>query len=128
MIKSEELMLGNWVKDRGNKLLRIDWFERKKVCMKQSISGVEVHPMTECFDFIQPIELTEELLLKCGFVRKGDTSSNGSLLVLHHKEPMHPNGRIYYNSWCIKNEFPKHIHTLQNLYFFLTGKHLEIEL
>jgi hypothetical protein len=75
---------------------------------------------------LSPIPISEEWLVKFGFKREGITSSNGSLLVLHHKESVYPNGRIYWNSWCIKNEMPKYVHQLQNLYYALTNEELTI--
>jgi len=86
------------------------------------IKDFELTPIT-FNNFYSPIELTEDVLVKCGFERKGYTSAKGKL-ALHHPEPMYPKGRVYFNSWAILNEMPKYLHTLQNLYHSLTGEEL----
>lgn len=62
MINSSELRAGNFVNDRSGKQIRIDWFERDKVCMKMEVNGQEVHPLTEYFEDLKPITLTKEWL------------------------------------------------------------------
>lgn len=78
-------------------------------------------------EFVKPIKLTDEWLLKFGFVRKGYTSGNGSKLVLHHPEEMYKKGRVYFNSWAILEMIPEYVHQLQNLYFALIGEELTIK-
>ena len=74
-IKPEELRLGNYVKDRGGKTIRIDFFEHFekdydcKFGQKNFFNGDEVHPLTEYTQYAQPIALTEEWLLKFGFIK-----------------------------------------------------------
>ena len=74
----------------------------------------------------KPIPLTEEWLLKFGFVKDGDSDTYN----LCTEE---------YNEMCIEgylqsemnvmdiNVTLKHVHQLQNLYFALTGKELTIK-
>lgn len=77
----------------------------------------------------EPIELTEEILLKCGFIlldknydiqdfnvyKLGDFTYNTSHNV------------FWFNNIYSFNQ-PKYLHQLQNLYFALTGYELEIQL
>jgi hypothetical protein len=134
-MKANELRIGNLVKDSGGKILKIDWFERDKVCQRMTLMievnhplmTNEVRPLTERFEFIEPIPLTEEWLVKFGF----KFTKNGS--------------DIWYKEYCfiefdklikcyieegrgiICLEHIKYVHQLQNLYFALTGEELTIK-
>src|SRR5690606_22896206 len=83
------------------------------------------------YDKINPIPLTEEMLLKCGFVK-----SENSLFF--HKETNPVKFVISLNTYTIYFKYEglyqpmieipyksKHLHQLQNLYFSLTGQELE---
>lgn len=137
MINANELRVGNIVKDRGGKTIRIDWFENDKACMRQILHGTEVHPMTEYFEYLQPIELSPEVLEKCGFVNEnikmsgcniwhfGDwriaksfTREEGNFHLFHK--------RVSPPTWSLAEI--KHLHQLQNLYYALTQTELKIEL
>ena len=83
----------------------------------------------EMKDF-KPIPLTEEWLLKFGFgngVVKGGFSFDKNKLSIHLKSTSYPNGRTYFNSWCILEYAIQYVHQLQNLYFALTNTELEIK-
>ena len=104
MIQVNELRVGNWVLEDG---------EYKKLKSMWDFDDID--------DF-DPIPLTEEILLKCGFERNHygglyllskfdfDLTKEGYFLV--------DNVRVH----C------KHLHQLQNLYFALTGTELKIKL
>lgn len=128
MIKSNELRIGNFVHDRGGKVIRIDFFEHLekgfdcKFGQKIFIEGEEVHPMTEYSDYANPIPLTEEWLLRFGFEVNNTESwyykgnfrwSKVGRYWLWFGIPMH-------------NDLFKHVHQLQNLYFALTEKELRL--
>lgn len=71
---------------------------------------------------IKPIELTEEILLKCGFVKCSYIDNHYNVL-----------GMVIWNCnemfICNKNGVQlKYLHQLQNLYYCLVGKELEINL
>ena len=72
---------------------------------------------------IEPIPLTEEWLLKFGF----EKNKNSDLYFrLNNYEYFIENG-IIDNGYSRMNEISvKYVHQLQNLYFALTGKELEI--
>ncbi len=84
-------------------------------------------------DNLQPIPLTEELLVKCGFVKLYDGSSEWSInedfltFIIEHFEytnAYHFTGGegVRFGVGC------KYLHQLQNLYFALTGEELTINL
>lgn len=132
-MEAKELRIGNYVTDRGGKALRIDWFEREKVCCERiTINGIQLHPLTERFEFCKPIELTEELLLKLGFEKCNDLDTFYSLDIMNGWTKIYytPKHNIFeisisYHASAVKI---KYLHQLQNLYFALTGEELKIEL
>ena len=101
MIAANELRIGNWVLiDEDGK-----WNEYQVEGINLATRNKNIHSFTTPFIFfkigsvvltidgdseedgmVKPIPLTTEILEKCGFVRKGHTSSNGSKLVIHHPE------------------------------------------
>lgn len=127
-MKASEFRVGNYFTDRGGKVLRLDfWDLGMKPAQKIYIEGVSVHPITEELEYCQPIPLTEEVLLKCGFEK-------------------HPMADCYLIAVCegvmmaidlfgnleIGDDFKKgnilFLHQLQNLYFALTGQELNVQL
>lgn len=72
---------------------------------------------------IEPIPLTEEILLKCGFNFWGGITSYCDREDFWSIKMEDGRFEIEYVELEIK-----HLHQLQNLYFALTGKELEIEL
>lgn len=76
--------------------------------------------------FIKPIELTEEILLKCGFVKdEFDNWENETRLGLYKPEEFDGYLSIWGDSTVGECNY---LHQLQNLYFALTGQELEINL
>jgi hypothetical protein len=120
-MKANELRIGNWISDRGMKEWQIDSWERKnKVAAKSPIFkfgdlAMEGHPLTEEVDFLIPIPLTEEWLLKFGFKPlQKDWQKKG--LIIHTRK----------RGFIVRKSIPQihHVHQLQNLYFALTGEEL----
>lgn len=117
-IEPNELRLGNFVTHEG---------ETMQVNYK-------TFELIESFDYfcLEPIPITEDILLKCGFekVYCSDFTVVLELCPISVKwsKPVNPSmgcGVIY-----IHDESYKHIqflHQLQNLFFALTGKELEIK-
>ena len=132
-MKAEELRLGNWVYISDN---------YTHAFYKQE-TQINIHNMMylcgetkEPLDFtFEPIPLTEEILLKCGFYETSNKDFIGGLFALKQK-----GDGFYINketmSYCyfdyegniediIKINY---VHQLQNLYFALTNEELQIEL
>ncbi|MBB6109732.1 hypothetical protein SAMN05421821_105150 [Mucilaginibacter lappiensis] len=80
---------------------------------------------------IEPVELTEDWLIKFG-LSKDEASSNGSvrynfryqrLTINLHSDGEHP---VFFEGNCIT--WVMFVHQLQNLYFVLTGEELTMQL
>lgn len=107
MIQANELRIGNLVMYNG--------YYRQIVSLNL---GTEVNA--------KPIELTEEILLKCGFIKdEFDQWGNDSRLGFFQAEDFEGYLMIWGDSVIRHCE---HLHQLQNLYFALTGKELKIKL
>ena len=104
-MKITELRIGNWVRIHTQEYqMTIEDFNFKE-------------------DFIKPIPLTEEWLLKFGFektrwgMRRYPLEIRGSVVMFGHQS-----AQRHLNIRC------EYIHQLQNLYFSLTNQELTIEL
>jgi hypothetical protein len=107
--------------------------EKEKETWKYSFGSVSFYLLkdkNETFNqfsqYIKPIPLTEEILLKCGFVKGFDNfyRKNKSYMI---EICFFDKGILVTNqSVCLSGI--KHLHQLQNLYFALTCKELEINL
>jgi hypothetical protein len=136
-MKIQELRIGNLVKCKTSNdsaiysVIQIDGFG-----LKVRLS----HPRHAEFtpiDRIKPITLTEEILLKCGFERRG------AYLGIAHVDTVYwysPENQILYIEYT-DSPFPedegvrypisspiKHLHTLMNAIYDLTGEELEVKL
>lgn len=137
-MKPEELRIGNYVTINNHncysglkgipfKVVGIQKLERYSI----QLSNNEYYDYNQFIEFIQPITLTEELLLKCGFekilggigwdkfIKDGVELSFAPLV-----------GGGYIPVYRFNNDYIKirFIHQLQNLFYTLTQKELEINL
>ena len=140
MIQGKEIRIGNYLKDRGGKVLRVDCIEHvengfdTKFGQKMFIEGQEVHPMTEYSDYAEKIKLTEEWLSKLGFVKFSTGSwcknlnNDDSYLAIDVK---YGNG-VWLNinqegqENTIKLSHIVNVNELQNIYYALTGVELSV--
>jgi len=118
MIKANELRIGNWVNDTvsGNPIRRI-----------------KTHDFTSDLSYLEPIELSPEILEKAGFNRKESP--------INFPNPY----RFLYEKGCViirffddkkfnikikdhRDDRQLNLHQLQNLYWVLVGEELEINL
>ena len=77
---------------------------------------------------IYPIELTEELIFKCGF-EKVKSNYEYAECFDYVLQPIYfdmSNTSIKINGVYQAIKYPKYLHELQNLYFALTGQELDI--
>jgi hypothetical protein len=130
MIK--ELKIGNYVKYNGcvvsvyaisNQTPNKDKHFDNKARVTLWCNGL----IDATIDEIEPIPITEELLLKCGFDEPCDVvyeHNYGEFEVTKEQEK-------WWVTWNGGADFwfeIKHLHQLQNAYYLATGKELEIKL
>jgi hypothetical protein len=136
-----DLRIGNWIMDRGNKAWQIDcWEHSTKVAAKEPIIGfcdftkkpIHGHPLTEEVDFLKPIPLTEEWVLKLGFSVISENSAGkrygyviggifSSDLTFTFWKTTKESGKFFRIDLELKS-----VHQLQNIYHALTGLELQI--
>jgi hypothetical protein len=125
-MKANELRIGNWLNHDGifrqvsslhsDNTLRFKDGESSIGCFKATRSA------------INPIPLTEEILLKCGFDKREDGDFNlfnaSEVDVVINKDL----GFWKCDGICFSVNALNYLHQLQNLYFALTNEELNIEL
>jgi hypothetical protein len=122
-MKVNELRIGNWVNYEESPYQV--WSEiRKNSVDLDDLKNKHVN--AAAYDELQPIPLTEEWLLKFGFVSNPyqDRYEKGHL----HIECDKTKGELML--WIDKLPYAKlikSVHELQNLYFALTGNELEVK-
>lgn len=118
MLRAEEFRIGNIISLTG-KPIRISFSTLEKLCFPE-LSKYQMYEGK-----FKPIKLTEDILLKCGF-----ELYNSIDWIRQYKL----NG-VYFTYVIEQNKLSivdykhvKYLHQLQNLYFALTGKELEVNL
>ena len=124
-MRVEELRIGNLVDNMGV-TIRFDIGDWDCIISK----AFSQTPMER----YSPIPLTEEWLLKLGFEKKEckSYSSGDELIYYTFTSPVY--GFLIWNTiqkqWWVLGKIsicqPEHIHSLQNLYFALTGEELKL--
>jgi len=127
-MQNKDLRVGNIVKDRNGRVLVIDWFERDKVCRRMEVCGQEVHPLTEEFEYLQPIELSHDVLLACN-CKLSFRSASG---MAYYEHPMLKNKILEIdNTFFFTLDITRNIsglHTLQNAFYAATGEELFVDI
>ena len=113
-MKANELRIGNYT-DKG---------------MVKSFYEHGIHVgMGKCYLFrdLNPIPITEEVLLKCGFVNNEPTDWGSFTLgnINFLKEDGNKMNGLYMNGYRVADI--RYLHQLQSLYFDITGKELEVK-
>lgn len=131
-LKCTDLRIGNYVNIEG------DVVKVKEIYEKSIHYANSEYESYATEDFIQPIELTEEVLVKIGFGKRNDcyTLSNEYIFFVYYKDSFKQEllasvkrkGKCYYNTNELKNYDIKYLHQLQNAYYCLTNEELNIEL
>lgn len=89
---------------------------------------IDAHPFTWELQDLKPIELTEEILVKCGFEKHSTNPFwfRKKQICISLAESLE---LISWDMQIFKIDLKvKYLHQLQNLYFALTGEELEINL
>jgi hypothetical protein len=133
-LKCADLRIGNWVKinlPHKSIIGKIDGLNRVKAFVedKEGFTTLPIHD-------IQPIELTEDVLVKIGFEKDGNNYSLvcGDIEVGYYidkfKQVLYINvsreKRFYKNE--LRSYDVKYLHQLQNAYYLLTNEELEVNL
>lgn len=111
MIQANELRIGNWVEKFT------DWEDSLGYSPILPEEFLAIHTKPER---VNPIPLTEEILLKCGFEKYGDFW----YVLGNIKIEVTTRGYFRFSGYVRIY----HLHQLQNLIFALTGEELEVEL
>jgi len=132
MIEANELRFGNLVNEEvlgdckvSGILKETVWVEAKNIKSNGSHNLRDFHINIE---YLQPILLTEEWLLKFGFVYTDDVDNlNRDYKLQEFEIQLH----LDVNDFICCNTIPnyvqiKYIHTLQNLYFDFTNEELTL--
>jgi len=132
-MKANELRIGNYIESYGNnhKITEIFFglveFEEYLISTEEGI--------TFEIDELKPIPLTEDLLLRFGFEKRlykwNDGSESDDLFIQNSyfigiHDGYNTISRLYRNEYQFLMNIES-IHQLQNLYFALTGRELEIK-
>lgn len=115
-MKAQELRIGNlFIEETSNKIIEVIGLEKNRIIF----SGMFLNEWQ-----LKPISLTEEWLLKFGYIQiKGihrtysKTKYNDNTTIYNYRDYLH-------QQTGIKIEF---VHQLQNLYFALTGEELMLK-
>jgi hypothetical protein len=131
-MKAKKFRIGNWIIDYEVEPEETIYYQVEEIqilsndkALNQTLGVTYRNGSCWAFD-IEPVPLTEEWLLKCGYVFTNiyqgfNQYRNGSVLELS----ITPNGfELFFNYKWIKI---KYVHQLQNLYFLLTENELEYE-
>ena len=136
MIKAKELRMGNLVQVGDDEPIAIEVFNILDTGINQKLVYDEDFPEADptidlwLFEYIYPIPITAEWLLKAGFIEDDDwygiKTDSGELFY-------YPAGQLLdfvdlNNSEVRLSESILHVHQLQNVYFSLSGKDLRISL
>lgn len=129
-MKENELRIGNWVRDPGGKEWFIEEWERPgkvaapaPLLYEDPVFGKQYgHPLTGDVEYLKPIPLTEEWLLRLGFEQFKDGTKrffNYSFMI----QILEDRFAVYVLDRIIKSVI--YVHELQNLHFAITGEELK---
>ena len=125
MIKPQELRIGNYVFDIDGDVLQVGEILDIGVKFKGT-------SLSSRYEKINPIPLTEEILLKFGFEKREHKSFFKGKELIYFTFTSNKYGFLIWNTiqnqWWVLGKIsisqPIYVHQLQNLYFALTGEEL----
>ena len=120
-MKPHEINIGNYLHDRGGKVLRVDFKENWgeglecKFGMNMEVMGNPVHPLTEWLEHAKPIPITEDLLNDLGFQK----TLGGQFVYPNPVLTLWTNDGTTWHVGFWQGKGYKYIHELQNLFLGL---------
>ena len=120
MIKTNELRIRNLVNSKNDGIISITNISEKSVAVSEAHCYNHI-PV----EFISPIPLTDEWLLKLGFKKNGRDWELPNFR-FHVNKPINYNGFVFCDGYTVITEKIQYVHQLQNLYFALTGAELTV--
>ena len=139
-MKPTELRIGNLVMYNGE-VVRVEQITKKKIGYHTKPNETRMNYARLCE--IEPIPITEDLLLKIGFKKDRNgyfnySDYNDELSIrfssnytfIEYANLFHCPEDVTETNYCSSLAFPNtlHLHTLQNIWHLLTGEELEIKL
>lgn len=133
-LKCTDLRIGNWIKYE-NRPFEVIEISPISLVVRKKIGDI-FEMQHRALDVAQPIELTEEVLVKIGFEKDGNNYSlvcddiEVGFYVDKFKQVLYievPREKRFYKNE-LRSYDVKYLHELQNTYYCLTGKELEVEL
>jgi hypothetical protein len=126
-MKTSELRIGNLVYLADSDKIPFVIAEISQVDVKAFPQNTPLHKIIKYSIFsirdIEPIILTEEILLKFGFEKKLRNYELQNLR-FHLNKPIDYDGFLFCEGSIAITDKIQHVHQLQNLYFALTGEEL----
>ncbi len=128
-----ELRIGNWVKPNLPKY-NVGFIRVNRIDDDDCVATINSYDSIEDFS---PIPLTEEILVKCGFEEKREdvggryeevTFYSNGIQMFRYTPIIAPYGWVLIIEGCRFLRDYLCVHQLQNLYYSLNGKELEIKL
>ena len=133
MINAKELRIGSRVEYRNEIAVVVNISERHiglYLGLIEEEFSRRPNKTVVSVDEISPVELTEEILLKCGFEKKGDNWYDLKFKISDCESNEMFFGGLesdicLFTEGYFSSNSVKYLHQLQNLYFAITGKEIE---
>jgi hypothetical protein len=129
-MQATELRIGNYVKySNGSKLFKVVGIHEFGIDVEDDIESTYIE-----YSEFEPIALTKEILLKCGFENTNigyfekRVMQRGKINIRFNKGVLEFLELGTSNHYLFGDMKKINLHQLQNLYFALTGQELEINL
>lgn len=136
-LMATDLRIGNWIADHNEEKR---FFKVEQITYSDKSNVYYIHYNNGCtkcqVKYLDPIPLSEEVLLKCGFKRIANLISGSEIEIVYYQ-----NGKIIVyllkdffeieietssGIFNLHHTFEKHLHQLQNLFYSLTQIELEV--
>lgn len=131
MIQANELRIGNIVADDTGRIGNVVEFTEKSIRIKMQFSNVKIDSGRGFVGLdVEPVPLTYDVIKKLGFIEISNENYGYPQLKLNGYSKLNTNSSgdatyLFFDGYRIPCNS---VHQLQNLYFSLTGKELNVEI